>query len=398
MANLNVPKGSAIRGRRLIQCLFLILWVHQVPAQTEECESVFQLPVGFGDFEIIVDPEDPEEHLLLTANIGEGDETGNRILVVRLDGNSGKPLGRAARVASNYTGYNVLNGPEFIFHRSHGLGVLYSGPYGVHGVWRIGGEWDDFKYDESGFPFSGNPPALYATAVGLHPGNPLPSESRMIGQKSPDATVCDGRCYSLVGDHAFTPLGEAMEAFGLEVGKSRPHPTAEGYVIFAGCYWEAPQDCALFEVAIDGLGGLSPGSFMRLTGISDRFRSAYFFEGASHPSTGRLTVFSLERNSLEIFESERAHQMLESVALTTELPDHPVHARVVTSPRALLLHFFDPEGYDEGSYVLRYGTVPHVPERVSAKGSGAELVFLPRAGRPALFYKTKLHGMVRCWL
>jgi hypothetical protein len=369
-----------------------------------DCQAIAELPANFGDFEILADPQDPNGHLLLTANIGEGDQPPNPIVLVRLDGHSGVPLTNARIIATDYVGFNLVNGPEPIFHPAQGLGLLYQGPGGVHGVWRGTAAWDDFSLDEFGTPISGNPPPLTASFVGLAPANPHPQDSAMLVQKSADSPTsdpllcvagCAGRCYSHPGDTTATALAEALAPLGLDVGRSRPHPLDQSGLFFAGCDETNPERCAIYQLSIDRLGGVLADSLRQVTPAAPHYQRASF-EAAIHPLTEKLVLFVLSEAQLEIWQAEG--DTLALVATTTELPDQPGHARVVATDTALVFHFIDRRGADSGSYLVRFRRQPRPPERISERGSGEELVYLPAAKRLALFAKTGKDHLMRCWL
>lgn len=374
-------------------------------AQEDDCTALFAVPPEFGDFELTVDPADPRHNLLLTVNLGEfrgPDDSPKPIFVVRLSGETGRPIARPTLVATNYAGTNWLNGPEFLYDDETGLGILYQGPGGVHAAWRPQGRWHDFVYDLWGDTFIGNPPASPGTAPGRTPATP-PFPTRLYLQFSDDAAdPCSRKCYGLVTDATTTAFDDAVAALGLRPGGAgtsvpHPHPLAEDIVLFTACDALDIDDCAVYEVAIDGAGGLVETSLARLSQRSPELRDARL-EGGLHPITGQLIVYTMATSTLAVWKADTPHRPLARVARFYALPDRPAHLRLVTTSDALILHFIDRDGDDRGSYISRYITQPSAPVWISEVASGAELVYMPVADRLALFYQSMQGRMERCWI
>jgi hypothetical protein len=389
------------------------LSVWDEPHRAESCEVVMEQKLTdvdqyLGDFEIVPDPSDPQSNLLLTANIGEDPLKGAKIIVARLDAQTGKPIQKQRVIANNYTGLNQVNGPEFAFHDTYGLGVLYAGPDGVHAAWRKPGEraWDAFLYDVYGVEFlDKSPPPLPGTIAGRDPGSSPP-----FGQTTYTefGAFCEKHCAGNYTDATRTDLGPALRELGIELTYTTPHPSTDGYLVISACpsISGRSQGCGLFEVQVDGTGGVWADTLYRLTpsNHSIRYRSRDGIRAAIHPVTGYFVVFALRFNTLDIWESPSAHAPLALVASFSGLPQETRHTRVVEYPGGLYLHFLVKEGAGHGSYLVEFtrDTVS-VPERFSQKGRGTELVYLPAADRLAFYYKqmsdddlTQL--LVRCWV
>lgn len=379
-------------------------------AAQDDCAPVFEMHPEFGDFEVTIDPMDPDQNLLMAANIGQvfpdSPIQQRPIRLMRLSSADGRPMGSPVTIATNFTGVNLWNGPEFAYHPETGIGILYNGPSGIHGAWRPQGAWDNFAYGATGVPFTGEPPALPWTEPGEYPIT-SPAATRMIGvTKSRWYPGCYRQCFGLVTDPAHVGFGDALPDLGLLAGPhgtSIPHPAAEELILFSGCFVDRPESCAVFEVAVDGIGGLVPESLMQLTGVSSAFLHA-LVRAQIHPVTLDLIVFLLTTDTLAVYSADGAHQRLSLVARTSRLPDAPEHLRVIETPDSLVLHFLDRLGADRGSYLLIFDeNGVGAPYRASVKASGAELVYLPRADRLALYHTEHMDNeegerMMRCWL
>jgi hypothetical protein len=366
------------------------------PADATDCEVVARDLGKFGDFEITVDPTDPASNLLIVGNIGEN-LAGTPIIVAQLDGYTGKLLAGPTVIAEDFTGIKIINGPEFAFSEYQNLGVLYAGPYGVHAAWRFGGSWDEFHYDVWGNTFPGSPPPLPGTEPGRYPQGAPPFGVRTVAEFfGRFNNQCPGRCYGLLFDSVYTTLSTSLIPLGLEQGQSTLHPTADGYVIFSACELLSGA-CAVYEIAIDGSGGVLESTLQRLVEPDHRFRDMVDILATVHPSSKNIVVYGLSSDGFVILESSAAHVPLTLSRLFTDLPDEPIHMRITESPKALYLHFIDRRGLDQGSYVSRYRKSPQAPKFISLRGTGAELVFMSAASRLALFYKEK-KNFVRCWV
>ena len=72
-----------------------------------------------GDYELMVDPQDPDGNLIFTANLANG---ASSIVVARVDGSTGMFIdGSLTTIANNFNGKAKINGPEFVQLSSGGI-------------------------------------------------------------------------------------------------------------------------------------------------------------------------------------------------------------------------------------------------------------------------------------
>lgn len=365
------------------------------------CEPVFNYDGPLGDIEIIVDPDDSDNNLILTANLGERSQLTpkNSIVVTLLDGTTGQALSDIIEVARNFRGTNSA-GPEFSYQVERGLGILYRGQEGVHSTWRRGGAWYRFIYDADGIRHGGTPPVLPGSAPKRDPfpmGTPPLGDPRLVEYAFSDYRK---NWLGVVGSEARIELFELFDRYGIEVyDKSQIalHPFAASYVLFCGCIKSdsGQQSCGLYEAKLV----FDANDFTaELSRLSDHDVLFERIAAARHPLTGSLVVFALTTSTLWVFESVTAHQPLREIASFFNDGSYQLeHPRIENSHDNLYLHLVDREGAGAGSYLVRYGEQPADPEWISPRGTGAELVYMPAADRLALFYK-EAGKLVRCWV
>ena len=100
----------------------------------------------------------------------------SNVVVARVDGATGLiEKGTLTEVADNFDGTRSINGPEFVRPPGLGLGLLYRGRDGVHGIFRPAAPkaWNDFSLDIASNPTNGSPPALPSTYKGAYDGGGL---------------------------------------------------------------------------------------------------------------------------------------------------------------------------------------------------------------------------------
>lgn len=371
-------------------------------------------PPGFQDYEITVDPEDPEQNLLLTSNVTSVGPSGSDIFVMRLDGLTGMASGRPRMLSGLYTGRAKVNGPEFAYHPIHGLGILYASVDGVHAAWRINANpWWGFGYDLGGKLYRPDEPsALPPTIPNRHPNDSQPFGREMYGEIDFEANTCGEVCYAYYEDSTTTDMRPILrETLQFDLGRSAPHPTADGYVIFSGCTKAVPPDCGIFEVQIDGAGGILVDTAAQLFSLPQDPPPAYHaIEAAIHPSSGKLMVFILHGGSLTAWEASGAHAPLRLFGQLTDLPtwrdETPDHLRLIDADDVLIAQVFMREGPDIGSWTAVVDDRLHpIQNTLPVDPSGSELIFLPAANRLAQFlpYTVRLGGaeiptIVRCWI
>lgn len=370
-------------------------------------------PPDFQDYEMTVDPEDPDQHLLLTSNVASVGPTGSDIFVMRFDGLTGMASGRPRMLTGLYTGRAKVNGPEFGYQPEYGLAILYAGPDGVHAAWRRGPDpWWGFQYDLDGEPYPrGEPPALPPTIPGRHPKDSHPFGRRMYAEIDFETDTCNEVCYAYYEDDRTTDMRTVLrQTMQFDMVKSVPHPTAEGYVIFSGCT-EAPANCGIFEIQIDHAGGVLADTFAQRFAFPRKPPPAYhYIQAAIHPGSGKLMVFILHGRTLTAWEADGAHMPLRFFGqlrgLPTGLDETPDHLRLVEARNLLVAQVFVRNGPDLGSWVsIVSDRLRPMRNVLPVDPSGSELIYLPAADRLAQFMPStelsdgiEIPTIERCWI
>lgn len=349
----------------------------------------------FQDFEIAIDPQDPDHNLIYASNVERGTPEGTDIYVMRLDGSTGMLSGSPRIIANNYTGRQRVNGPEFTFHPDSGLGVMLAGSWGVHAAWRNSpAVWDAFDVDLYGIPFPAQiPPALPPTIPGRHPKDSHPFGLRTYAEVDFETYTCAEVCYASLDDGTTTDLELTLEATSqFRLGRSMLHPMEDGYVVFTGCLLPTtrPSDCGIFEVQINGSGGVKWNTFRQLYETASILTTKYeSIQTAVHPATGNFIVAVLHGLTLMVWESETPHTQLRLVGklkLPTGNTETPDHLRLIEGKSEIYLQFFVRDGENMGSYVSVFDDSIHPLQRIDTRDpGGSELVYLPAADRLALF-------------
>lgn len=173
-----------------------------------------------------------------------------------------------------------------------------------------------------------------------------------------------------------------------------------------------PSDCGIFEVQIDGNGGIARETFTQLyEGVRFPTREYEKIQTTIHPVSGNLVVALLHGDNLVIWESETPHARLTLVDKLANLPigetETPSHLRLIEGATALYVHFFLRDGADMGSYVSVFDQSFGPLQQIDARDpGGSELIYLPAVDRLALFHgetATLPNGMEvelvqRCWV
>jgi hypothetical protein len=371
----------------------------------------------YQDFEIAIDPQDPDHNLIYTSNVEPGTPEGTDIYVMRLDGRTGMVSGAPRIIANNYTGRVRVNGPEFTFHPDSGFGVMLAGPSGVHAAWRNSpAVWDAFDFDLYGSPFPAqNPSALPPTFPGRHPNASHHFGLRTYSEIDFHTDTCAEVCYASLNDGTTTDLKLSLEATSqFQLYRSSLHPTADGYVVFTGCLipLTKPSDCGIFEVQIDGSGGVMRRTFMQLY-ETDKIppKKSESITTSVHPVTGNIIVSVLHGLVLTVWESESPHTNLSLVGQLTDLPtgntENPEHLRLIEGKSEMYLQFFVRDGDNMGSYASMFDDSIHPLQQIDNRDpGGSELLYLPAADRLALFSGItgtlpngdEVQMVERCWI
>lgn len=375
----------------------------------------------FQDFEIAIDPEDPEQNLIFTSNVEHGAPEGTDIFVMQLDGRTGMLSAGPRIIAKNFTGRAKVNGPELAFIPGSGLGVLFAGPHGVHGAWREEqAGWNAFLADVDGQSFAAlEPPGLPASVPGRHPDQSQPFGLQFYSEIDFLTDTCSEACYAYPRDAVTTDLGLALATSRrFNFIRSSPNPLAEGYTFVFGCSrpYSDPSDCGVFEVKIDGFGGIEPATFTQLSELSWYPRKKYRairYNGISatiHPLTERLVVVLLYGRKLTVWEADAPHSPLRLVGENLSLPTgkrSPHHLRLIAGATNLYLEFYLRDGPEMGAWLLTLDDSLGPPVRIDERDpTGSEVVYLPAVNRLAYYDRVEVtifdgitvDALERCWI
>lgn len=406
------------------------------------CTPLMSLP-SVGDFELMLDPAHPP-HLLYVTNQGSppGNPAPNNIRVAQLDGADGLLRQGPTLVASNYMGASGINGPEFAtlppipagfpFAGQQTVGILFTGPSGVHAAFRApGAAWDSFVRDLGGGFFPANlPPPLPGTTVLSNPGGGFPTGLgyNAFGGQCGSPLVAGSACYGNLVDTVLTPVTAFATAEGLLAADISPHPTRPGGVVLSAC--TGAGACGLYSGTIDNLGGLLPVGggapntahfrFLASTGAFSSRRET--LRGGVIPATGTVMwavalVGAAGVNDDDIaFYSENAAGALTPAGVKLSL-DKVEHFRMVEGGDGLYLDYqvrdMGPASPLNGSFHIKQSqvavggaiTVAAPLQYFTGLPYGIELVYLPGApfvgGRLAYYQAQSWLGqnvIARCWL
>ena len=366
----------------------------------EDCSNADRSQVLFGvrgDFEVVIDPQDTAGNLIYVSNMSDGTST---VVAARISGLTGTVLnGSLTTIANNFRGLTSINGPEFVQKPNGELGIVYAGSEGVHGVFRPAqpAVWNDFRFDVTGAPTRGRPPALPATSAGAYPAAPLPPGQSTYAQWRGS---CLGLCYAALDGDISTDVF-TLEAQGLTVSASTNSPR-DGYVFVSAC--DGTNSCGLYEVKIDNAGGFVSGSLQKFASLSgSTFKDSLV--SVRHPVTGSTIVFSNKGASgtaIDVWEQPEeggALSLIASVPVTSS-----GHFRAVSSTTAIVLHHLIRTGTSGGSYTIpvtatESGLTVGANKKISAVSGGSEFAWLPAARRWALFFNRPTNNIfTRCWV
>ncbi len=366
------------------------------PAKAQECVNAdpSSVLVGVqGDFEIRVDPQDPEENLIFISNVKDG---ASQVVAARVDGITGQVMpGSLATVANDFYGQKIINGPEFVQKPSGELGIVYAGPGGVHAVFRSATPkgWNAFNLDVHGDVITNTPPRLPATSEGAYPAPPIPLGQHTHGQLRGD---CASICYGSLSEGVTTDVTAVLAPKGLTVSAATQSPT-DGYIYISAC--KGLYSCNLYEAQIDGAGGFVPNSFQVLAGVGRV--SPVSMAAARHPLTGATILFSNRgANAVDVWEQPGGGGGLRLIRRVS-VPGN-THYRVETDRNSVVLHYLVRSGTSAGSYTIPVaapGSVLNVgtSKKVTDQSSGAEVFWSPAANKWAVLYRSSEGALRRCW-
>jgi hypothetical protein len=368
------------------------------PAIAQDCVNAdpwLELGGVGGDFELRVDPQDPKQNLIFVANVADG---ASGIAAARINGASGQVMrGSLTSIADNYYGQSVINGPEFVQKPTGELGVVYAGPGGVHAVFRSTAPtpWNAFWFNADGKRIFGSPPPLPSTSDGAYPAPPIPAGQRTYGQYRGS---CLGICYGWLDDGVATDVRAVLAASGAVVYRAAQSPT-DGYIFISAC--NAVGSCGIYEALIDGAGGFVPNTLQKLAGTG--LVAPVSLVASRHPVTGSTVLFSNRGSTaIDVWEQSTDGGPLRLVKRVQAPSD--IHFRSEVDAEHVVLNLLARTGGNAGSYTIPVGASAGgldvgLAKKISGSNGGPELVWMPAAGKWAVFYRTSGDSILRrCWI
>ena len=368
----------------------------------EQCATADPLSVlaglGFGDFEVQADPQDPAGNVLYVANAQSG---ASRVVIARIDGHTGDVIaGSLVEIADNFNGQTHTNGPEFVQKPTGEMGVIYAGDGGVHGVFRSSNPtaWNKFAFDVNGSPTHGSPPVLPGTSPGAYPGGNPPLGQNTYEQILGDCSG-DRGCFGALGFGVPTDVASVLSAQGLAFSGAAQSPR-DGYIFISAC--DQAKVCGLYEARIDNAGAFMAGSFRKLARTAKP--STYNIVATRHPVTGTTVLFAEEGGTtVDVWEQSAdgsAFKLIASVAAA-----HKKHFQAESDRTKVVLNYWG--GVNQaGNYTmpvtakkgkLQVGAIA----RIGDHGYGTELQWLPALDKWAVFLNPAVvpdRTFMRCWV
>ena len=386
--------------------LVCLLWTDL--AQGADCTNAD--PLGLmtgvsGDFELIVDPQDPDGNILYVSNTVFA--VRSDIVVAQLDPLTGKAFS-ISTVATNALTPDGKhdNGPEWFVKPGGELGILYpgigaSGVDGVHAVFRNAtpSAWDAFLYSVNGAPVRTDlPPVLANTSAGANPAMGPSWFLSTYGQRSGD---CQSQCYGAIDGGTLTDVAAALSANGLQYSFSALNINRDGYLFISAC--DASNRCGIYEAAIDNAGGFLAGSLNKLS--DTKMKSPHMVAG-QHPITGDTVLFSdtISNGSatINVWQQPASGGALALIGRIPALAGLR-HFSAAADEDKLVLVYEVNEGSAAGTYTLSVTAngnilVPGAPKLASKISVGQEVIWLPLQNKWAIYTRYDSDGLLRCWI
>jgi hypothetical protein len=375
-----------------------------IPAEPNPtCEDVVPAQNLQGDFEIIVDPDDVSQNLLLVANAPS--PTGQDVVIARLDGATGFLLPDGLEtIATTFVGFSTTNGPEFARQPAgspSSLGILFAGSGGVRAAWRRPGAvdattWRAFTLDVFGNTFPVDQPPLLPSS---QEADTYPAGSPPFGLSSYPSFSgpCTRTCMAYLSWGFPTNLAQVAESRQFNMLGATPHPVQSGGFFFSGCRI-GTINCGLYSAVINGNGGLVAGSVLKLAAIAPSGTQEDLIAKV-HPSTGTTILFRGNGREIELWQQTSPGGRLNFVGSVSHPTSAFSHFRAETSTNQLVLYYRQTMGAAEGTYtvVVDANLHPSAPKHITTKSHGVELLYMPRAQRWATFTQSGVN-FTRCWV
>ena len=347
-----------------------------------------------GDFELLVDPQDPAQNVIYISNVGSG---ASSVVVAHINGLSGQVVpGSLHVIADNYQGNTRINGPEFVQTPGGELGILYSGPGGVHGAFRRSNAqvWYNFSFDLTGAPTNGSPSKL-PTSIGAYPWPPIPLGQHTYGQYFGNCSDNGAQpvdwCYGALGFGVSTDVGAVLKPQGFSISYTVQSPR-DGYIFISACQ---DSNCGLFEGKINNAGGLV------LTTVSALTQQApVWVAAARHPVTGTTVLFSDHgSNLIDVWEQPARGGALKKICSVPAVTGS-YHYTTKSDTTQVVLHYYGPQKGIGGSYTIAVTAsgrtlIAGNSKKISVFSNGTELIWLPAATAWAFYSYSPFE---RCWV
>ncbi len=169
-----------------------------------------------------------------------------------------------------------------------------------------------------------------------------------------------------------TPLGIT--------GSAAVQSPRDGYIFFSAC--EASGGCGLYELLIDGNGGVAANSLKKLANATV---APTHIVADRHPVTGTTVLFSGdETKNISVWEQPAAGGVLKLVAKVSATKNE--HYRVLNDNNRLVLNYLGATFLTEGSYTIAVSAsgaklIAGASKKLSSRGHGAEIVWLPAVNK-----------------
>ncbi len=348
-----------------------------------------------GDFELVGDPQDASSSIIYTANSVNG---AGSVVVARIDGSSGNLIaGSLTTVATNWLGESVINGPEFVQKPDGRVGILYAGPGGVHGVFRSNPPlaWNDFAFSNSGSPVGTSAPTLGPTIDGNYAGAGMIFKQNAYFEYPASA---DNAFFGSLTGGSLTNISATMTSAGL-TASTVAHSPRDRYVFMDAT--SSTLGPGIYEAEIDGSGGFTPSSLIRLTSTRATHLGRDDIRAIRHPVTNDTILFAdAGVGGISVYSQAPSGGPL--TLLKTVNSATSTHYRTEADMGKVVLHYYIKTGLTskQGSYTLPVtasGGQLNVgsPKRISPKSNGAELVWFSSTNQWALFYRST-NEFTRC--
>ena len=384
------------------------------PSWAQQCvnfDPFYVTAQVYGDYELTLDTDDPTQHLIFISQVADGPSS---VVIARVDGRTGQvDAGSLTTIADNFRGFSRINGPEFVHPPGHGLGALYRALDGVHGVFRPVGAraWNDFSLDVTGAPANKSPPALPSTYPGSYEGGGLPLDQYTFtlveGQ-------CGGKCFASMRWGVPTDATAVLAQQNLTVPSisALSESPRDGTIYFEACRGQSPGvfgRCGLYEATIDNSGGFIDGTLHLLATVGAPVKQVLKsvpLAAARHPVTGVTVLFlggsHAYGQTVDVYEQKRPGAEMTLVASVPVSSSD--HYRIIDSGTELVLHYLIRNGSEMGSYTIPVRALGQrlqvgASKKIAPEANGAEVEYLPAAGKFAIFFRTSLQPSLiqRCW-